>query len=358
VIHGFNKEQREPVRDIVKKAKLLDNTLPAVQLLVSGVADLLGKRSNNQAWGRFGNDGRQGPFPDKFAQFANAMDSEANFLALSHLVVDQLVEAATSQVLSTGGRILFSLFDDAEAGSIFMIAMIKQKGGVVLNDDFVPIDIVEIDLSKLHQASQIRIDHFLSDQKIDSAANHEDQDRNYLSFLSPKSSTHASGYFISALGCVIGITPAKATNEIFAAVDAFLSANAELKAYRKPAKEKVTEYLQMQLGKNEPASLDFICEVLRGVVGPEHVAHMDDVLPFLNGPKHKIPDEFQVHGASLKKHSKISLENDRLNLKFVRSDLGTTLEAKIGYDKEKRTLTIRNLSDDFIAKLDQTLATG
>jgi nucleoid-associated protein len=110
-------------------------------------------------------------------------------------------------LVALAGRILFSLFDDAEAGPIFMIAMIKQKGGVVLNDDFIPIDIVEVDLSKLHQASQIRIDHFLSDQKIDSAVNHEDQDRNYLSFLSPKSSTHASGYFISALGCVIGITP-------------------------------------------------------------------------------------------------------------------------------------------------------
>ena len=60
--------------------------------------------------------------------------------------------------------------------------------------------------------------------------------------------------------------PAKATSQIFVAVEAFFSATAELTAYRKPAKEKVTEYLQTQLGKNEPASLDSpqpVCDLVR-----------------------------------------------------------------------------------------------
>lgn len=66
VIHGFKKEPQQPTQEVVKKPVLLDNDLPAVLALVSGIATLLGKRANNQVRGHFGDDGREGPFPTQF----------------------------------------------------------------------------------------------------------------------------------------------------------------------------------------------------------------------------------------------------------------------------------------------------
>lgn len=358
VIHGFNKEQQGPVTAVVKRPVLLNSNLEAVKALVSGVSILLGKKSNSQAWGRFGNDGRQGPFPEAFSNYIVDLQDAERFMNLSHLVVDQLVEQAGTQALSTGGRILFSLFDDENGSTVLLVAMIKQKGGLILNDDFVPIGIVEVDLSKLHQAAQIQVDHFIADQQVAGVDEQDDEDRNYLSFLSPRSNSQASNYFIDALGCVVGITSAKATDQIFVAVDSFFAASIHLAPYRRKAKDKVIEYLQRQLDTNQLATLDDICAAVKQAAPPELDVHFDEIAAFLNGPNHKIPDEFVIHQSAYKKHAKVSLDNDRINIKFPRSDLGVSREAKIAYDKEQRTLTIRELSDDFIQKLDQTLANG
>ncbi|MBC7490062.1 MAG: nucleoid-associated protein [Glaciimonas sp.] len=356
VIHGFNKEQREDATDIVKKTDLLDVALPAVQTLVAGIAELLGKRANSQAWGRFGSDSRQGTFPLGFANYVAILDDPEKFLGLSHLAVDQLVSEANKEQLSTGGRILFSVFDDDAAGPIFLVAMIKQKGGVLLNDDFVPIGIIEVDMGKLHQASQIRIQHFIADQAVE--FEDDEADRNYLSFLSPRASSQTSRYFIAALGCIVGITSAKATDQLFVAVEALFDTNNDLKEYRKQAKARIVEYLQKQLDSNQTASLDDICVVLKHVVRAEHASHLDDVLPYFNGPKYKIPDEFIVHGRNLKKQSRVTLKSERLAVEFEPSDLGVTQDAKLCYNKNQKTLTISNLSDEFIAKLDQAILTG
>jgi nucleoid-associated protein len=358
VIHGFNKEQHGPVTAVVKRPILLNNELQAVKDLVSGLSVLLGKKTNSQAWGRFGNDGRQGPFPNAFAIYTEDLPDAEEFKNLSHLVVDQLVALAGEQALSTGGRILFTLFNDENGGPVYLVAMIKQKGGLILDENFIPMGIVEVDLSKLHQAAQIQVNHFAADREIDENDDQEGLDRNYLSFLSPKTNSQASNYFIDALGCIVGITSAKATDQIFLAVDAFFVSNVHLAPYRKTAKEKITEYLRRQLDSGQVATLDDICTAVKQAAPPALDVHFENIVAFLNGPEHKIPDEFVVHESAYKKHTKVALDNDRINLKFPRSDLGVSREAKIGYDKEQRTLTIRDLSDEFIAKLDQTLANG
>ena len=361
VIHGFNKEQHEVVTSVVKRPVLLDSDLPAVKELVAAVSTLLGKKSNSQAWGRFGNDGREGPFPGAFSAYSGNLKNADHFRDLSHLVVDQLVQQAAQQALSTGGRILFALFKDEAGRTVLLVAMIKQKGGLVLDENFVPVGIVEVDLSKLNQAAQIHVEHFAADRLIDNrddADEADGDDRNYLSFLSPRSNSQASNYFVDALGCVVGITSAKATDRIFAAVDGFFASNVKLAPFRKKAKEKVVEYLQKQLDADQMATLDDICAAVKQAAPPELDAHFEDIVAYLNGPQHKIPDEFKVHESAYKKHARVSLDSERINIKFPRADLGTGHNAKIGYDKEKRTLTIRELSDEFIAKLDQALDNG
>ncbi|MES2027215.1 MAG: nucleoid-associated protein [Pseudomonadota bacterium] len=358
IIHSFDKEKQGDSHNVIKKTALLDNDLQAVQALVGGISVLLGKHSNNQAWGRFGSDGREGPVPGVFGNFSTNLNNAQVFLDMTHLIVDQLVIEADKKPLATGGHILFSLYDNDAGRPVMLVAMIKQKGGVTLDEDYVPVGIVEIDMSKLRQAASIDVQHYLDDVALDEEVIDEAIDRDYLSFLSPKTSGETSGYFITAIGCVVGISSARATDKVVKAVEKFFADNADLSEYKKAAKENVIKYLQDQLASNEAASLEALCaEVARAVPG-ELAESVNPLFEFLNGPKYKIPDQFDVNENVLKKYIKVSLDNPRMNLKFDRSILGITAESQVHYRKNDRSLTIKDLPPEFIAKLDQTLQNG
>lgn len=356
VIHGFFKESRQPVANVVKKNVLLDCSLEGVISLVAGMSTLLGRRENNQVWGHFGTESREGLFPDAFAAYADNVLDAAGFLALTHIVVDEVTKCAATEPLSTGGHILCAVYDNEAGETIAIVAMIKQKGGVSLDENYVPIGIVEVDMSKLHQAAQIRIADFLRDANLQQGADEDELDRNYLSFLSPRANRDSSGYFVTALGCVVGLSASKATAKVYEAVDAYFRNKAEIAPFRKLAKEKLTEYLQWQLGLDEPATLDGLREALERVVPHDKAAYVKDISEYLNGEQFKVPDNFQVSSTVVKRNSKVVLDSDRISVKFDPAILGTDANAPLHYDKANKTLTIRNLSDEFVRRLDSTLS--
>lgn len=262
---------------------------------------------------------------------------------------------ATVKPASTGSHILFAQFNDENGPERMLIAMIKQKGGIQLDENYVPIGVVEVDMSKLSQAADIRIQNFIDNADIE-VGNDEENPENYLSFLSQRDSEEASSYFIEALGCVIGISPKKATTSIFQAVTDFIENNQDLKSYKKIAREKICEYLTQQNEAGVVATLDDIAHVVRSILPPELVSQTDNFENFLNGEKYKIPSEFFVHQDALKRFSKINVETEEMQLKFNRAIIGKTENAKVYYDKESKSLTIKGLTDKIIAQLDKDLA--
>ena len=387
VIHGFVKESRKEIAQVVKKDQLLDSALPGVVSLVKGMSVLLGKKENNQVWGRFGSDGREGPFPVEFARCVGAQpvgDSPdaVGFLALSHLVVDQVTRQAAEEPLSTGGHILCAMYDTEAGETVVIIAMIKQKGGVLLDENYVPIGIVEVDMSKLHQAAQIRVADFLEataevTQKgapgatddtanaiaadalvAEQAATDEAVDSVYLSFLSQRASRDSAAYFVTALGCVVGLSSTRATGKLFDAVDAYFSDRAEISMLRKQAKERLSEYLQGRLAAGEQATLDGVQEELIRVVPADKAAYVADLQEYLNGDKFKVPDHFEINPEVVKRYSKVVLQNDRISIKFDRGMLGSDANSTLFYDKANKTLTYRNLPEDFLRRLDSALNGG
>ncbi|WP_186079067.1 nucleoid-associated protein [Burkholderia gladioli] len=206
VIHGFEKEAGAQVARVVKKDRLLDNALESVNALVQGMVTLLGKKESSQIWGKFSDNGRQGLFPGRFEGYAGDLDSVAGFLDLSHLAVDEIARAAEGQHASTGGHILCSTYDDDRGNTRVIVAMIKQRSGLQLDADLVPINIIEVDMSKLHQAAQIRVGEFLAArQQNQPAVDAEDADVSYLSFVAMRSDRGSSAYFVDALGCEVAV---------------------------------------------------------------------------------------------------------------------------------------------------------
>ncbi|EJN07614.1 nucleoid-associated protein [Herbaspirillum sp. YR522] len=349
VIHGFAKHAGQRTAQLIKKDQPLDNTLPAVLSLVEGMVDLFGKRESRQVWGRFMPSHAQACFPLRFAGYAAAAPGAEDFLALSCVIVDEIARLAIERQAATGGHILCADYVTSDRQPRFIVAMIKQRSGLLLNNELVPQNITEIDMSKLHQAALIRVDEFLA-----GAAQVPADDVDYLSFVA-KAADGSSAYFKTALGCAVGVSPGTATMRLYKAVDVLFFENAALNPYRRGAKESLTQYMSQQLAARAQVTMDEVKAVLDRVV-PRHLCpQLQDVAQVLNGERFKVPGSFHVKESVVKNHSKVTLDNGRICLKFDRAMLGQQPQSELLFDEPARKLVIQNLNDDMIAKLRNTL---
>jgi len=358
VIHSFTKKAHSnDLVDVTKKQKVLDIDKPAVVALINGVNGLLGKPGNILSYGQFGDNMRQGKFPTAFADFVSPEIKNSVFLNLSHLVVDELVEQALKELLATGGRILVTAYE-SDSRPFFLVAMIKERGGIVLDDDYVPIEIVEVDLSKVYQAARISITRYKEVIKLpDEVLGPDDvaEDRTYLAFLGQGTHNQASGYFVEALGCTKGIASSRATNNVLKAVTEFFS-TPELKPYRSKAKFAVEAYLQRQLDTSSDAVLVDIAHGATSVLQDKQADHVESFKEYLNSDKVKIPAVFAVHAATLKKSTKIKAESKNgWTAQFDRRLLGNTQGADVYFDEGNKSLTFKGLDDNAIEEIQKEL---
>ncbi|HWU44773.1 MAG TPA: nucleoid-associated protein [Bdellovibrio sp.] len=364
VIHGFVKEAKSTViSDIVKKDVVLDRTLPAVVAVVKGVYGLLGKSGNSVSYGQFGDDMRQGPFPQQFKAYVDTpidkngkrkLSDEKRFLALSHTVVKELIEAAKDQPFATGGHILVAHYT-SDNEPYMLIAMIKQQGGVTLDENYVPIEINEIDLKKVNQAARINIRRYLDVIDTPDSKDEEAEDKTYLCFVVQQKTVKASDYFTKALGCTKGIAAAKATSNAIAGVEDFFRATDLLKKYRSRSRDAVATYLQSCLDQNISATLEGICHVAVAHVHPDDIESVAGLKDHLNGEKCKVPAAFAVHGATLRSKIRIKVDNVQWSMQFEKQLLGVTEQAVFFYNEEEKTLTINSLPDDLVKRIETEL---
>ncbi|WP_299230978.1 nucleoid-associated protein [uncultured Halomonas sp.] len=359
VIHSFSKEpQTNVINDEVKKEELLDSQMDSVISLVETLNSLLGKPGNNVVWGQFAEDGRQGRFPEATVQYLDNLEDSNEFLSLSHLALDELARQAREEFLATGGHVLVSLYKQNNIPFI-LIASIKQRDGLRLDDNLVPIGVSEIDLSKIHQAANINLN------KLHQVKGEEHQDdgevevdRTYLCFIS-KGDKEASGYFVVALGCTKGIASARATRSAIDLVDSYFRANADLRPHRQRAKENVVAYLKRKLGEGEPAVLDEICRGAVQAIPADNAQdvqrHHEDLLGSLNDEENKVPDEFTVNAPALNQRVRIKGKATRWDVQFEKAALGDTPAADVWYDEENGKLVLSNVPEGLVRKINKEI---
>lgn len=364
VIHSFKKlAHTDYVGEVVKKDVILQPGNPALQSLVQGINGLIGKEGNSVVYGQFAADDRQGPFPGRFEDFVNAPDDPKQFVELTHLAMDELVDQASKQVLSTGGHILCAQYTSAGA-NYFLIASMKERGAIQLDKDYIPTAIQEIDLSKVQQAARINVDRFLLVQVGDGAEAPKDADEGaaadeldytYLCFISRGRDSQASDYFITALGCAKGVASGRATKNAIEQVHRFFRDRKPLRALAYRAKDAVIRYLQKQLEEGKSARLDAICHVAVQHVPADLVDEIAGLKDYLNHEKNRVPDDFTVNATSLRQKTRIKGEASNWTLQFDRGALGEDPAADIYYDPAKRKLTLSNLSFELVELIDKEL---
>lgn len=365
IIHSFKKlAHTDLVSDVVKKDVVLDTQNPALVSLVEGINGLIGKEGNSVVYGQFADDGRQGPFPNRFSAFIDVCNDEPEFIALTHLAMDQLVEQAGEQILATGGHILCAQYTSG-ASEFFLVASIKQRGGIQLDENYVPKAIQEVDLKTVQQAARINLLKFASvaaaalDVAAENAAadaeDAEEVDSTYLCFISRGRDSKASDYFISALGCAKGVASGRATKNAIDYVGRFFRDNPELKRYAYRAKEAVVRYLQERLADGKSARLDAICHAAIQQIPPDLVDEIAGLKDYLNDDKHRVPEDFTVNAKSLKEKTKIKGEAPSWSLQFERGALGKEATSDVYYDEGRKKLTLSNMNQELVDLIEKEL---
>ncbi|MCX4217427.1 nucleoid-associated protein [Pseudomonas sp. MCal1] len=351
VIHSFEKEKGVTAIDKSKTVikPLFDPKIDTLTSLTEGINSLLGKKGNNVVWGQFSSDNRQGSFPEENQKFTKNINA-ANFELLTHVAINELVKQASDEIFATGGHTLFAYYM-SDAIPFVLIANIKQRDGLRLGADYIPITSVDIDMSKVHQACRINLARY-SESILENNNDEEEAceaDKTYLCFISKGRDSEASAYFIKALGCTPGIASTRATGNAIDVIEDFFRDNTDLAPFSAQAKDNVIAYLTKKHKDNEKATIQGLQTAASSAIPPELsdlVEQLETLSEVLNSEDSKVPEEFSVSKTILDKKTKIKGKSNRWSAQFDRSALGTSIDSVICYNQTDGKLTFSDIPDD------------
>ena len=358
VIHALNKEQHKKISESTIRSTLLDSSHPAVIKTVEGVVDVYGTRHNNAHYGIFQTDGDgRGAFPDAFESYAVlAPASDDQFLDLTRSAMSRLYDKASANHASSGGNIVFAEYTRA-ADRFFLMAMIKQKPGITLRADLQPEELMHLDLTRLHQAARISYSRLSEYQCADEE---ERKELSYLSFVSPATTKTASGYFVTALGCSQGTASSAATKTLIVECRKFFHEKEELRSQREAFRQALDEYLKDKHERKESVKLSEVENVVRRYIPADIGERAEELtgqlLAHLNSESCRVPVEFPVGQAALKRFTHIAGEAPSWKMSFVRSALGDSAAADVYWDAESEKLILRKVPQAMREQIEQELA--
>jgi len=338
VIHQLIKASGTKDVDTNPANKLLNIKLPLVEKLVLALDKIYGTKGNNAIYGTFSDRNVTNEVPKYTDQYLED-EKDKNFLSLSIRCLDELAREAGALQSSTGGYIVLARYKKGD--EFMLIAMIKNKQGLNVNASLEPESIVEIDLSKIHQAARINLTTYLATKKPKDKSVSDEELATYLSFISPRSNSDASGYFIKALNCTDGIPSSKATKSAFFTVSEYCKLNDDLRPLRSKAKDSLVEYFSNCSSKEEPATLQGIENAIRQIVPADKHELVEGFSAFANSEKYQVPNTFTVNAREVTKYTRIKSKTDSWELNFKRTALGKDENSPLYYDSSTKKLIIQ-----------------
>ncbi|OAI14308.1 hypothetical protein A1359_10825 [Methylomonas lenta] len=354
VIHELTKLAGTTESNINPAKKLLPASADVVIKLISELDKLYGTKENTAIYGTFSKKDPTNQFA-KYTELFIDDKIESKFLEFSQQGLGEIARESRGRQSATGGYIVFSFYKNATMHEFLLVAMIKNKNALKINKDLELEDVIQIDLSKIHQAARINLERFQEAKELTLKPSDDESPKlNYLSFVSPRSNMDASGYFIKGLDCADGVRPAVATDSVFKCAKAYCIEKKELKTFRNKVHDSIAEYLQICVDTEKPATLKGIEHSIRQAVPANEHVLIEEFIAFASNEVWQIPAEFNVSESRLKKYTRIRSKTDSWELNFKRNALGITDNSDLFYDNNAKKLTIR-CSDDLTKQIVEEL---
>lgn len=344
VIRELHKEE-DQATIISERGGNVNTQHPVVPDMVLALNNALARRST-LTHGSFNKENRDGyPFIQAFDNYLNEEQSSANFLKLADLGISQLAAAmdAPSSRNATGGYIIFAHYQQ-ERYEFLLVALVRNRSAISLNDQLSPTEVNEVDLDKLHQAAKINITSYKKGKD------------SYLSFMGTKEKGDVTHYFSTAFGCT-DVTPSKkSTGDLIRATRDFCTQNG-MYDEREQVVEDVVSYLSRQRSEKNTANLPDIEQIFDQHIPTEKTEEITGKFGrFANSEKYQVSQEFQPHTHTLNSLTKLKAKADNWQLDFAKRSLGPLASgSEIEFDEEKQVLLIRRLPSRVIEQIKRAL---
>src|SRR3546814_927330 len=234
IIHSLDKTEGALSASVRTRDSVLDIQKPVIEDLAEKLAKLVGKDGSSVYWGQFGTGRREGLFPSHVQPLISDC-TEAAFIAMSKVAMEELRGKASQESFATGGHVCFFVYR-IRTSSFLLVAMVKERGGMVLSAALEPTEITEIDLSKLHQAARVNLDRYgaflapANGKAISTQHTSEDgTEKTYLCFINRKSQSDVAEYFVEALGCEKGVASGRTTKAVVTEIRNYVKSVPEIK---------------------------------------------------------------------------------------------------------------------------------
>jgi nucleoid-associated protein len=287
----------------------------------------------------------ESPFPKAFSQYANEEASGDGFLALCDCAMNILIEKlnAKKSLSSQSGYLIFSHHRE-DRFDVMLVALVRNRTTISLDNELHPTQVDEVDLDKLHQAAKINITQFLNDSD------------SYVSLIGTKDKGDVSQYFSDTFGCSKATPSKKSTGDLVKAAKAFCEENG-LSNTKEKVVDDVVNYMNQQRSEKKAASLPEIEQIFDQYIPPEQAETLTGTFgKYANSERYSVSHEFQPHRHTLTSLVRCKTKADNWSFDFAKRSFGPAgSNQEIEFDEENQSITIKRLPTKVLKQLKEIL---
>ncbi|MBD7977776.1 nucleoid-associated protein YejK [Serpens gallinarum] len=297
-----------------------DSALGESQAMENLLADLNESYNAKQgkAWGLFHEESGAYPFSGWLKDY---LDGNRDFTAFSREAVEHLQKLMEESNLSTGGHVLFAHYQQGMTDYL-AIALLHHSEGVAVTDTLDVTPAKHLDLGQLHLAARINISEW----------QHNQNSKQYISFIKGKNGKKVSEYFRDFIGCQEGVDAPSETRTLLKAFSDFVESEDLPEEQAREKTSALVGYATSQAKRGEPMTLEDLSEVIdeeRPRAFYDHIRNKD------YGLSPEIPPDKRT----LNQFRRFTGRGEGLSISFEAHLLGS----KVEYDEARDMLIIRQL---------------
>ena len=296
IVHKINSEQYsskvttiQREKEITLPNKNADNLLGYVIESFNKDVDIAYAGFDEKSW-----------FP---AQLNSFNDSKLTFYDFSCQSLTELASKMQLVAAATGGYL--TIFHYTENNNNFlMVILLKDREGIVINQNL-EIEIIQsLNLERLHFAAKININKWKNPDL--------EEQRNHISFLKGKGREYVVDYFRSFLGIdeTMYVDPHRNNLELVNAIKEYASQEKDFQK-RNALIDRVHSYLDTQTDNNEPIALGY----LASLASPENP---NLFVSFLHDAGTELPGEFPGDKKVIEKLIRYHIRTKEYTLTFLK----------------------------------------
>lgn len=328
VIHQLLKDAR--TTNVNPRAARGVLTIGDKERLFLGKLDKSYHKKSSPVYGIFANENTT--FKDSLMDYINENQSFYDFSIRVMNHYKGVLELTTS---ATGGyMILCEYTNDSTNNDLFLVLMINNKEGFMVNENLTLNDIKNLDLNKVDVACLINLTEW---KRIELE---EDTERKtYLSFV--KGLKQVSNYFMRFLDVDNKTTSTESTNRLITAIEDFAKSKKWNRSITMGKKNKVFEYCHKCMDNRQ----EILIESIANILDPESP---EIFLDLATDDTHKVSAIISGDKQRMRLLKTITYNSDELKLEF---DMNLLVDKKIILENNDKNLVIKDISDELIKKI-------